>query len=51
MAAIIWTIKAVEQVEQIGVFIEKDSPFQAAGLSNLLSKKRINCESMHESAR
>jgi plasmid stabilization system protein ParE len=29
MAELIWTIKAVEQVEQIGAFIEKDSPFQA----------------------
>jgi addiction module RelE/StbE family toxin len=29
MAEVIWTIKAVEQVEQIGSFIEKDSPLQA----------------------
>jgi len=27
MAEVIWTIKAVEQVEEIGSFIEKDSPF------------------------
>jgi len=29
MAEVIWTIKAIEQVEQIGLIIEKDSPFQA----------------------
>lgn len=29
MAEVIWTIKAVEQVEQIGSFIEEDSPLQA----------------------
>ena len=29
MAELIWTAKAVEQIEEIGLFIEKDSPFQA----------------------
>ena len=29
MATLIWTAKAVEQVEQIASYIEKDSPFQA----------------------
>jgi hypothetical protein len=29
MAEVIWTIRAVDRVEQIGLFVEKDSPFQA----------------------
>ena len=36
MAQVIWTIKAVEQVEQIGSFIEKDSPFQARRVVRLI---------------
>lgn len=36
MAEVIWTIKAVEQVEQIGAFIEKDSPFQARRVVQLI---------------
>jgi len=36
MAEVIWTIKAVEQVEQIGSFIEKDSPFQARRVVQLI---------------
>lgn len=36
MADVIWTEKAVEQIEQIGVFIEKDSPFQANRVVRLI---------------
>ena len=36
MAEVIWTIKAIEQVEQIGSFIEKDSPFQARRVVQLI---------------
>jgi addiction module RelE/StbE family toxin len=39
MAEVIWTIKAVEQVEQIGSFIEKDSPFQARRVVQLIMKE------------
>jgi addiction module RelE/StbE family toxin len=39
MAEVIWTIKAVEQVEQIGSFIEKDSPFQAHRVVQLIIKE------------
>jgi len=39
MAAVIWTIKAVEQTEQIGSFIEKDSPFQARRVAQLIIKE------------
>lgn len=39
MAEVIWTIKAVEQVEQIGSYIEKDSPFQARRVVQLIIKK------------
>ncbi len=39
MAEVIWTIKAVEQVEQIGSFIEKDSPFQARRVVQLIVRK------------
>ncbi len=39
MAEVIWTIKAVEQVEQIGSFIEKDSPFQARRVVRLIIKE------------
>ena len=39
MAEVIWTIKAVEQVEQIGSFIEKDSPFQARRVVQLIVKE------------
>lgn len=41
MAEVIWTIKAVEQVEQIGSFIEKDSPFQARRVVQLIIKETI----------
>ena len=39
MAAVIWTIKAVEPVEEIGSFIEKDSPFQARRVVQLIIKE------------
>jgi toxin ParE1/3/4 len=39
MAEVIWTIRAVEQVEQIGSFIEKDSPFQARRVVQLIIKE------------
>jgi toxin ParE1/3/4 len=39
MAEVIWTIKAVEQVEQIGLFIEKDSPFQSRRVVQLIVKE------------
>jgi toxin ParE1/3/4 len=39
MADVIWTIRAVEQVEQIGSFIEKDSPFQARRVVQLIIKE------------
>lgn len=39
MAEVIWTIKAVEQVEQIGSFIEKDSAFQARRVVQLIIKE------------
>jgi len=39
MATVIWTIKAVEQTEQIGSFIEKDSPFQARRVVQLIVKE------------
>ena len=39
MAEIIWTIKAVEQVEQIASYIEKDSPFQAHRVVQLIIRE------------
>jgi toxin ParE1/3/4 len=39
MAQVIWTIKAVEQVEQIASYIEKDSPFQARRVVQLIIKE------------
>lgn len=39
MAQVIWTIKAVEHIEQIGLFIEKDSPFQARRVVQLIIKE------------
>ena len=39
MAEVIWTIKAIEQVEQIGSFIERDSPFQAHRVVRLIIKE------------
>jgi len=39
MAEVIWTIKAVEQVEQIGLFIEKDSPFQSRRVVQLIVRE------------
>jgi toxin ParE1/3/4 len=39
MVEVIWTIKAVEQVEQIGSFIEKDSLFQAHRVVQLIIKE------------
>ena len=44
MAEVIWTIKAVEQVEQIGSFIEKDSPFQARRVIQLIVKETRKLE-------
>ncbi|MBN2128676.1 MAG: type II toxin-antitoxin system RelE/ParE family toxin [Sedimentisphaerales bacterium] len=44
MAKVIWTIKAVEQVEQIGSFIEKDSPFQARRVVQLIMKEARKLE-------
>ena len=41
MAQVIWTIKAVEQIEEIGLFIEKDSPFQARRVvQNIIKETR-----------
>jgi addiction module RelE/StbE family toxin len=39
MAQVIWTIRAVEHVEQIGAFIEKDSPFQARRVVQLIIRE------------
>jgi len=39
MVEVIWTIKAIEQVEQIGSFIEKDSPFQARRVIQLIVRE------------
>jgi len=39
MAELIWTAKAVEQIEDIGLFIEKDSPFQARRVVQLIIKE------------
>ncbi len=39
MAEVIWTIKAVEQVEQISSFIEKNSPFQARRVVQLIIRE------------
>ena len=39
MAQVIWTIKAVEHIEEIGLFIEKDSPFQARRVVQLIIKE------------
>ncbi len=39
MAELIWTEKAVEQIEEIGSFIEKDSPFQARRVVQLITKE------------
>ncbi|MCX5646804.1 MAG: type II toxin-antitoxin system RelE/ParE family toxin [Phycisphaerae bacterium] len=39
MAEVIWTIKAVAQVEQIGSYIERDSPFQARRVVQLIIKE------------
>jgi toxin ParE1/3/4 len=39
MAELIWTGKAVEQIEEIGLFIEKDSPFQARRVVQLIIKE------------
>jgi toxin ParE1/3/4 len=39
MAEVIWTIKAIEQVEQIGAFVEKDSSFQARRVIQLIIKE------------
>jgi toxin ParE1/3/4 len=44
MAEVIWTIKAVEQVEQIGAFIEKDSLFQARRVVQLIIKETRKLE-------
>jgi len=39
MAEVIWTIKAVAQVKQIAAYIEKDSPFQARRVVQLIAKE------------
>jgi addiction module RelE/StbE family toxin len=39
MAEVIWTIKAVAQVEQIGSYVERDSPFQARRVVQLIIKE------------
>ncbi len=39
MAEVIWTIKAAAQVEQIASYIEKDSPFQARRVVQLILKE------------
>jgi plasmid stabilization system protein ParE len=39
MAQVIWTIKAVEHIEEIGLFIKKDSPFQARRVVQLIIKE------------
>ncbi|MBN1975181.1 MAG: type II toxin-antitoxin system RelE/ParE family toxin [Sedimentisphaerales bacterium] len=39
MAQVIWTIKAVEHIEEIGSFIEKDSRFQARRVVQLIIKE------------
>ena len=39
MAELIWTVKAVEQIEEIGSFIGKDSPFQARKVVQLIIKE------------
>jgi plasmid stabilization system protein ParE len=39
MAQVIWTIKAVDQVEQVGSFVEKDSPFQSRRVVRLIIKQ------------
>jgi plasmid stabilization system protein ParE len=39
MVELIWTAKAVEQIEEIGLFIEKDSPFQARRVVQLIIKE------------
>ena len=39
MAELIWTEKAVAQIEEIGSFIERDSPFQARRVVQLIIKE------------
>jgi len=39
MAEVIWTIKAIEQVEQIALVIEKHSPFQARRVVQLIIRE------------
>lgn len=39
MAQVIWTIKAVEHIEEIGAFIEKDSSFQTRRVVQLIIKE------------
>ncbi len=39
MAQLIWTEKAIQQIEEIGLFIEKDSPFQARRVVQLIIKE------------
>ncbi len=45
MAQVIWTIKAVEQIEEIGLFIEKDSPFQSRRVVQLIIKETTKLKS------
>ncbi len=44
MAQVIWTIKAVEHIEEIGSFIEKDSPFQARRVVQLIIRETRKLE-------
>jgi len=39
MAEVIWTVKAYEHVREIGDFIDKDSPFQARRVVQLIIKE------------
>ena len=39
MAEVIWTIKAVEHIEEIGLFVEKDTPFQARRVVQIIIKE------------
>lgn len=39
MVKIIWTVRAVEHIEEIGQFIEKDSSFQARRVVQLIIKE------------
>jgi len=44
MAKLIWTVKAIEQIEEIGSYIEKDSPFQARRVVQIIVKESTKLE-------